>query len=70
MFSFPAVLNILIFVLKSIFFLIKYRSLIHLELFLFMYLVVCVHDQSLQLCPTLCDPMDGSQPGSSICGIL
>ena len=24
----------------------------------------------LQLCPTLCDPMDGSPPGSSIPGIL
>ena len=26
--------------------------------------------KSLQLCPTLCDPMDGSPPGSSIPGIL
>ena len=26
--------------------------------------------QSLQLCPTLCDPMDCSQPGSSVNGIL
>ena len=26
--------------------------------------------ESLQLCPTLCDPMDGSPPGSSIPGIL
>ena len=24
----------------------------------------------LQLCPTLCDPLDGSPPGSSIPGIL
>ena len=24
----------------------------------------------LQLCPTLCDPIDGSPPGSSIPGIL
>ena len=23
-----------------------------------------------QLCPTLCDPMDCSQPGSCVCGIL
>ena len=23
-----------------------------------------------QLCPTLCDPMDYSQPASSVCGIL
>ena len=26
--------------------------------------------ESLQLCPTLCDPMDCSPPGSSVCGIL
>ena len=26
--------------------------------------------KSLQLCPTLCDPRDGSLPGSSVPGIL
>ena len=26
--------------------------------------------KSLQLCPTLCDPIDGSPPGSPIPGIL
>ena len=26
--------------------------------------------KSLQSCPTLCDPMDGSQPGSPVPGIL
>ena len=26
--------------------------------------------KSLQLCPTLCDPIDGSSPGSPIPGIL
>ena len=26
--------------------------------------------KSLQLCPTLCDPMDCSPPGSSVQGIL
>ena len=26
--------------------------------------------KSLQLCPTLCDPMDGSPPGSAVPGIL
>ena len=30
----------------------------------------CVYVKSLQLCPTLCDPMDGSPPGSSVHGIL
>ena len=27
-------------------------------------------EEVAQLCPTLCDPMDCSLPGSSICGIL
>ena len=26
--------------------------------------------KSLQSCPTLCDPIDGSPPGSSVHGIL
>ena len=39
-----------------------------------MYVCVCVythmHVKSLQLCPTLCDPVDCSPPGSSVHGIL
>jgi len=31
---------------------------------------VCLHVQSLQLCLTLCDPMDCSPPGFSVHGIL
>ena len=31
---------------------------------------MCVRAQSLQSCPTLCDPMDCSLPGSSVHGIL
>ena len=32
---------------------------------------MCVHVcESLQLCPTLCDPMDQNPPGSSVHGIL
>ena len=27
-------------------------------------------DKSLQSCPTLCDPIDGSPPGSPVPGIL
>ena len=30
----------------------------------------CLLAKSLQLCPTLCDPIDGSLPGSPIPGIL
>ena len=29
-----------------------------------------MHAQSLQSCPTLCNPMDHSPPGSSVRGIL
>ena len=44
----------------------------HLSL---IYLIVqfqcmCMYAKSLQSCPTLCDPMDGSSPGSSVHGIL
>ena len=34
------------------------------------YSNACVCAKSLQLCPTLCDPMDCSWPGSSVQGIL
>ena len=30
----------------------------------------CMHAKSLQLCPTLCGPMDSSPPGSSAHRIL
>ena len=41
-------------------------------------LMICIHNnnhaaaaaKSLQSCPTLCDPMDSSPPGSPIPGIL
>ena len=33
-------------------------------------LLVCATAKSLQSCPTLCDPTDGSPPGSSVPGIL
>ena len=33
-------------------------------------LSTCVRAKSLQSCPTLCDPRDGSPPGSPIPGIL
>ena len=32
--------------------------------------LMCMHAKSLQLCPTLCDPMDCSLPGSSVHEIL
>ena len=31
---------------------------------------VCMHTKSLQSCPTLCNRLDGSPPGSSVHGIL
>ena len=33
-------------------------------------IITCVHAKSLQLCLTLCNPMDCSPPGSSVHGIL
>ena len=37
---------------------------------LFPLRAMCVCAKSLESCPTLCDPMDHSLPGSSVCGIL
>ena len=34
------------------------------------YIYACMHAKSLQLCPTLCDPMDCSLSGSSVHGIF
>ena len=49
------------------------RSLIHFE-FIFVYRVrkcsAVVAAKLLQLCPTLCDPIDGSPPGFPVPGIL
>ena len=35
-----------------------------------LFIIAAAPAKSLQLCPTLCDPIDGSSPGSSIPGIL
>ena len=32
--------------------------------------IPCMYAKALQLCPTLCDPMDSSPPGSSVHGTL
>ena len=43
----------------------------HLNTYILICVCVCVHvRKSLQSCPTLCDPMDHSQPGSSVHGIF
>ena len=39
-------------------------------LFLFNHLLLAAAAKSLQLCLTLCDPIDGSPPGSSIHGVF
>ena len=36
----------------------------------FLYTAAAAAAKSLQLCPTLCDPIDGSPPGSSVHGIF
>ena len=51
---------------------IKYAS--HINTYMFIKRCICIYTrmgaQSLQLCPTLCNPMDCSSPGSSVHGIL
>ena len=41
-----------------------------LWLFISFFVAVCMHAESLQSCPTLCDCIDCSPPGSSVHGIL
>ena len=36
----------------------------------YLYMYIKYAAESLQSCPTLCDPIDGSPPGSPIPGIL
>ena len=51
---------------------LMFRSLIHFELILVYGVRKCsaaAAAKSLQSCPTLCDPLDGSPPGSPIPGI-
>ena len=38
--------------------------------FFFFFLTAAAAAKSLQLCSTLCDPIDGSPPGSPVPGIL
>ena len=40
------------------------------ELFLLYFISHTAAAKSLQSCPTLCDPLDGSPPGSAVPGIL
>ena len=35
-----------------------------------MFLLLCLHAESFQSCPTICNPMNHSPPGSSVQGIL
>ena len=43
---------------------------IHYCKVLILYAVTAAAAKSLQSCPTLCDPIDGSPPGSSVHGIF
>ena len=39
-------------------------------IFMYIFIHACVHAKSLQLCPTLCDPMDCNPQDFSVHGIL
>ena len=45
-------------------------TFLFLFIFLLKYVCAAAAAKSLQLCPSLCDPMDCSSPGSSVHGIL
>ena len=46
-----------------------WRVIIYILVESFLYLYAAAAE-SLQSCPTLCDPIDGSPPGSPVPGIL
>ena len=47
------------------------QLLIHLKIFIKSFLcAAAAAAKSLQSCPTLCDPIDGSPPGSPVPGIF
>ena len=47
----------------TFYFVLEYSQLLH-------GITSCMHAQSLQSCPTLCDTIDSRLPGSSVHGIL
>ena len=49
---------------------IQKSTIISCWYYLCVFLAAAAAAKSLQLCPTLCDPIDGSPPGSSVPGIL
>ena len=55
-------------------FLLAWKHVLHLcvyvSLYICLYHLYAAAAESLQLCPTLCDPTDGSPPGSPVPGIL
>ena len=53
-----------------IFIILFSRSLIHSCISSNLLLILAVAAKSLQSCPTLCNPLDGSPPGSPLPGIL
>ena len=48
----------------------KFLTLISSKIFSYPFLFSSAAAKSLQSCPTLCDPIDGSPPGSPVPGIL
>ena len=49
---------------------VLYIRLSSKEYYMYIYIHMYDNAKSLQSCPTLCDPIDGSPPGSPIPGIL
>ena len=45
-------------------------SCTYMIIYICIYMYAAAAAKSLQSCPTLCDPIDGSPPGSSIHGIF
>ena len=56
--------------MASCFFFLDDTHFLVVSILYFTYIAAAAAAKLLQSCPTLCDPIDGSPPGSSVHGIL
>ena len=60
---------VLKYIIINILYMYTYIKIVFVEVYMYIYINTLAAAKSLQLCPTLCDPIDGSPPGSPVPGI-
>ena len=69
-FSISSLTLVIFFLFFNISHLSRYEVMFQCDFFSFLNFFAAAAAKSLQSCPTLCDPIDGSPPGSPVSGIL